>query len=114
MIDIQILLYKITAHPLFSALLMGIMNVGGRFILADIPKKFEHYLANHQWVRKIVWFAIFFVATRDWKTALFATLAVTVVFQYLMKESSAIADAITEKIVPGVAQPTPQAAVRSQ
>lgn len=105
--SIQILLYKLTAHPLFSALLMGVMNVGGRFILADIPKKFEHYLATHQWVRKIVWFAVFFVATRDWKTALFATLAVTIVFQYLMKESSHIADSITQQLVPGIA-PTNQ------
>lgn len=96
----QEILYKITAHPLFSAVLMGLMNVGGRYIMADIPKKFENYLAHNEFVRKIIWFAVFFVATRDWKTALFATLAVTIVFKYLMEESAHLADAITEQIVP--------------
>ena len=92
-------LYKITSHPLFSALLMGLMNIGGRFIIADIPKKFENYLATHHWIRKLIWFAIFFIATRDWKTALLATLIVVVMFQYIMKESSHIAETITQQII---------------
>jgi len=100
--NIQLVLYQLTTHPLFSALLMGMMNIGGRFIIADIPKKFENYLASNPWVRKIVWFAIFFIASRDWKVALLATLTITVVFQYLMRDSDKLAMHITQQLVPGL------------
>lgn len=98
--NIQYYIYKMTSHPLFIAFIMGMMNIGGRFIFADIPKSVERLLTQYSIIRKIIWFAIFFIATRDWKTALLATLVVTVVFSYLMNESEHIARGIQQTIIP--------------
>jgi hypothetical protein len=84
--ETQLLFYKISSHPLFSALLMGLMNIGGRYIAADIPKKFEAYLASNMFMRKLIWFAIFFIASRDWKVALLAVLGAHILFHYLLKD----------------------------
>lgn len=92
-------LYYITNHPIFLALAMGLMNIGGKFLPMDVPPIFEELLKNPI-MRKVVWFMVFFVATRDWKTALLWTLVITVVFNYMFNESSTIARLIQKKLVP--------------
>lgn len=92
-------LYYITNHPIFIALAMGLMNIGGKFLPLDIPPQLDELL-KAPFMRKVIWFTVFFIATRDWKTAILWTLVVTIVFRYLMNESSTIARMIQQTIMP--------------
>jgi hypothetical protein len=73
-----------------SKLLTGfavlLVNTGGRFLTADAGRAIDAVL-SHRWMRKLVVFAMFFVATHDVMMALGLTAAYVVLVQVLLHES---------------------------
>jgi hypothetical protein len=81
------MIHYINSSPYFVAFVMLTMNIGGRFLVMEIPQVFER-IFEHPIARKCILFSIFFMASRDIRIALLLTLFVTIIFHYLLKEDS--------------------------
>lgn len=75
------------SSPLFAALLVVILNLGGRYLAMDISKSQEAVLV-HPITRRIVLFAVLFLATRNVLIALVLTVLISIVFFNLLNEES--------------------------
>ena len=62
-----------------------LLNVGSRYIVADLGKFHESILTN-EYVKKIILFSMFFVATRDILTAFLLTILYIFVIDGLLHE----------------------------
>jgi len=76
-------------NPYFIGIMMLVLNLGGRFISLEVTKKQELFL-QHPWVRRILIFTVFFVATRNIWVAFWLTVTVVLFLGYLFNENSAL------------------------
>lgn len=76
-------------NPYFIGIMMLVLNLGGRFISLEVTKKQEQFL-QHPWVRRILIFTVFFVATRNIWVAFWLTVTVVLFLGYLFNENSAL------------------------
>ena len=74
-------------NPLLSGCFMIIMNLGGKYINLDIPNGMQIFF-SHPWVRKLTIFAISYIATRNFETALCILLLFILCTKFLMNEKS--------------------------
>lgn len=74
-------------NPYFIGVMMLMLNFGGRFLGMEISKSQEKFF-QHPWIRKILIFIVFFIATRNIFVAAFLTLLVSLVFGILLNENS--------------------------
>ena len=77
----------LNTSPFVSGCVMLIMNLGGKYVMMDIPKGM-HYFFEHPNIRKLTVFCIAFVATRNIKTALLVSLLFILFSRFLMNENS--------------------------
>lgn len=82
-------LSALSSQPIFIGFVMSMLNLGGRFLAVDLPPAWESWFQN-MWLRRLIWFCLFFMATRSFKTALFMTFMYTIAFRYLLNEMSAV------------------------
>ena len=82
-------LSKIASSPYAMAGAIFLINVGGRFLPMEISKGQEEFL-NQSWFRRIIIFVIFFLATRNFITALWLALIVILCVGYLFNENSSL------------------------
>lgn len=75
------------SSPLFAALLVVILNLGGRYLAMDISKSQEAVL-THPITRRVVLFAVLFLATRNVLIALVLTVLISIIFFNLLNEES--------------------------
>ncbi len=73
----------------FIGIMMLVLNLGGRFISLEVTKKQEQFL-QHPWVRRILIFTVFFVATRNIWVAFWLTVVVILFLGYLFNENSTL------------------------
>ena len=71
-----------------SGLVMILLNVGTSFLMQDMMPLAQRVFAN-VWVRRLVFFAIFFTATRDLVASVLLTLAFTLLVDVFLNEQSA-------------------------
>jgi hypothetical protein len=64
---------------------MLLLNVGSRYVVADLGKFHESILSN-EYVKKIILFSMFFVATRDILTAFILTILYLFIVDGLLHE----------------------------
>jgi len=64
---------------------MLLLNVGSRYVVADLGKFHESILTN-EYVKKIILFSMFFVATRDIVTAFLLTILYIFIIDGLLHE----------------------------
>ena len=64
---------------------MLLLNIGSRYVVADLGKTHEKLL-NNEIVKKIVVFCMFFIATRDVIVAFLLTLVYVVIIDGLLHE----------------------------
>lgn len=76
-------------NPLFSGVIMMMMQFGTRFIAIDLPKSSEK-IFSHPWFRRLTVFAIAFMATHNIKYSIFLTLIFVIVFKFLVNENSRV------------------------
>lgn len=64
---------------------MLLLNIGGKYIVADLGKFQEKMLAN-EYFKKVILFSLFFVATRDILIAFLLTVLYTLVVNGILNE----------------------------
>ena len=77
----------LNSNKLFIGLLIILTNVGGRYIIQDIPKGFDNLL-KQPWMRLFILFGILFAATRDIEVAIFLTIVIQLIIRFLLDEAS--------------------------
>ena len=77
----------LNTNKVFIGCAMLIMNLGSKYIAADLGESVERILKNDLF-KKIILFCMVFVATRDVMTSLILTFAFTVVVNGLLNEKS--------------------------
>ena len=84
---IELFLGSFNTNPYFIGVMMLMLNFGGRFLGMEISKSQEKFF-QQAWVRKILIFIVFFIATRNIFVAAFLTLLTSLVFGVLLNENS--------------------------
>ncbi len=69
---------------LFMAIIMLAMNIGGRFIVMDLPQSIEQLFTTSSLLRTFVIFALFFTATQHIMISIILTLLFVIVMKYLL------------------------------
>jgi hypothetical protein len=80
---------KFASSPYVLAFGIFILNIGGRMLPMELTRGQEQFL-NQPWFRRIVIFAIFFIATRNLITAIWLSLIVILCIGYLFNENSSL------------------------
>jgi hypothetical protein len=75
----------INNNKLLGGCAMILMNIGSRYIIADLPKNLDRIFES-MWMKRLIVFCIAFIATRDIKIAFFITLLFIILFNYLLHE----------------------------
>jgi len=86
---LDILLQILAGSRLFTGLSTFGMQVGSRYMLAEIPGNVEK-IFNKPFFRRLFIFFVLFLAFRDIKWAILATLLFILIFNYLLNEKSKI------------------------
>lgn len=82
----DLLFTELASSPMFIGVTMVIMNLGSRFVMADISKAQESMLAS-ELAKMLVVFCIFFVPTRNIMAACMLTFAFYFVTKDLLNEN---------------------------
>ncbi len=77
----------INTNPYFIGLMMLLLNLGGRFLGLELTKEQEKFL-QHPWIRRVLFFTVLFVATRNIIVALVMTIFVILCVSILFNENS--------------------------
>jgi hypothetical protein len=72
---------------LFSAFIMVIMNLGSKYIAMDLNIYIEKFLSSYI-IRKIAFFSIFWMATKDILLSIILTFIISFVIEILLNEKS--------------------------
>jgi hypothetical protein len=80
---------KVSASPYTIALAIFLLNIGGRFLPAEITKGQEAIL-NQPWFRRFLIYVIFFVATRNVLVAFLCGSVTILIVGYLFNENSSL------------------------
>lgn len=79
--------HSIGTNPLFAAGLVLMLNLGGRYLSMDISKSQERIL-SHPLTRRIILFAVMFLATKNILLALLLTVVISLIFFNFLNEDS--------------------------
>jgi hypothetical protein len=80
---------NINTSPVFIGSMMLLMNLGARFLPAEITRAQESFL-SHPYFRRFLIFVILFIATRNVVYAFWLSILVILVIGYLFNENSAL------------------------
>lgn len=75
----------LNGNKFFWGVTMLLLNFGSRFVIGDLGKVHEQILAN-EFVKKIITFSLFFVATRDIVIAFVLTILYIVIIDGILHE----------------------------
>ena len=81
-------LIELATNKLFNGCIMLMTNIGGRYIMLDIPQNIEKMFSNYFLLRILVIFSIFFMATRDIKVAVLLSLIFLIFIKFVINEKS--------------------------
>jgi hypothetical protein len=82
------ILFNLSNNKLFSGSLMLLTNIGSRYLMLEFPDNIDKLFSNYQILRYIVFFSIFFMATRDIKISLLLSLLFFIIIKYAINEKS--------------------------
>ena len=85
---IDTLLINISNSKLFSGCIMLMTNIGGKYLAQEMPSNIDKIFLNYIFLRYLVLFSIFFMATRDIKVSILLTLLFYIFVKYLFNEKS--------------------------
>ena len=92
-------LSNLSMSPYFNGSIMLLMNIGGKYLAMDLPKNLDSLFINYAFLRYIVLFSIFFMATRNIKIALLLTLLYFIIIKFIINEKSNFCVLIDSNIV---------------
>lgn len=79
------MLMMLNQNKVLWGISMLLLNIGSRYVLADLGKSHDYILSN-QVVKKIVVMAMFFVATRDILTSFLLTISYILIIDGILHE----------------------------
>ena len=85
---IDSVLLTLSNSKLFSGCVMLLTNIGGKYLVMEMPNNVEKMFSNNFILRYLVLFSILFMATRDVKTAILLSLLFFIVIKFLLNEKS--------------------------
>jgi hypothetical protein len=81
------LLNVLNSSLIFNAVIMLLMNVGGKYIVKEIPPSVDKIFEN-QLARQFLIFCMVFVATRNIQVSIFLTIMFIIIMNVLLNENS--------------------------
>jgi len=72
----------------FNGCIMFIMNIGGKYLVKDIPDSMDYYFNTYSIFRYLVVFSIAFISTRNVKMSILLTLLFILIFKFLIDTRS--------------------------
>ncbi len=85
---IDSLLIELSNNKIFAGCILLMTNIGGRYLAIDLPQNLDKMFTTNYFLRCIVLFSIFFMATRDIKTSILLSLLFFIVTHYFINEKS--------------------------
>ncbi len=82
-------LLTINTSPYFTASMMLLLNLGGRFLGLELSKGQEQFFM-HPYFRRFLIFVVIFVATRNVAIAFWMTIIIILLIGYLFNENSSL------------------------
>jgi len=82
-------LLSINTSPYFTASMMLLLNLGGRFLGLELSKGQEQFFM-HPYFRRFLIFIVIFVATRNVAIAFWMTIVIILLIGYLFNENSSL------------------------
>ena len=82
-------LMAINTNPYFTASMMLLLNLGGRFLGLELSKNQEQFFM-HSYVRRFLIFVVLFVATRNIAIAFWMTILIILIIGYFFNENSSL------------------------
>jgi hypothetical protein len=82
------LLLSISNSKLFNGCIMLLMNIGGKYLVLDLPGNMEKLFSTYFVLRCLVLFSIFFMATRDIKISIMLSLLFFILIKFFINEKS--------------------------
>ena len=76
-----------STNPVISGFVMLFLNVGTGFLMQDISPVVQN-IFKHKWLRRLVFFAIFFTATRQLLISIGLTIICTLLLDYFFNAQS--------------------------
>jgi len=77
----------LTNSPYFSGLVMIVLNAGTSYLMQDLAPAVNQVF-QHRWMRRAVFFAIFFTATRNFAVSVVLTVVAAVSLDLLLNPAS--------------------------
>ena len=96
---IDTILLNLSNNKLFSGCIMLLTNIGGKYLVLDMPNNMEKLFSRYFLLRYLVLFSIFFMATRDIKTSVLLSLLFFIVVKFFINEKSTFCLVTPENIV---------------
>ena len=87
LLDLSTLSHAFSSNMYVSALVMILLNVGTSYLMQDLMP-IAHRIFSVLWVRRLVFFAIFFTATRDLKVSVLLMVVFTLLVDIFLNEDS--------------------------
>jgi hypothetical protein len=95
---IDTILLNLSNNKLFSGCIMLLTNIGGKYLIMDLPDNMEKLFSKYFILRVLVLFSIFFMATRDIKSSILLSLVFFIVIKYFINEKSSFCLVSSENI----------------
>jgi hypothetical protein len=85
---IDTILLNLSNNKLFGGCIMLLTNIGGKYLIMDLPDNLEKLFSKYFILRALVLFSIFFMATRDIKSSILLSLLFFIVIKFFINEKS--------------------------
>jgi len=95
---IDTILLNLSNNKLFGGCIMLLTNIGGKYLIMDLPDNMEKLFSKYFILRVLVLFSIFFMATRDIKSSILLSLLFFIVIKYFINEKSSFCLVSSENI----------------
>ena len=95
---IDTILLNLSNSKLFSGCIMLLTNIGGKYLIMDLPDNMEKLFSKYFILRVLVLFSIFFMATRDIKSSILLSLLFFIVIKFFINEKSSFCIVSSESI----------------
>ena len=76
---------SVAGNKYTAGIMMIMLNIGTSYLVQDIMP-LANRLFQHRWARRIVFFVIFFTATRDLIASLILTIVCTLLLDFVLNE----------------------------
>lgn len=78
----------LNTSPFIGGIAMFIMNIGGKYMVHEIPETTDYLFMKYKFFRYLVVFSIAFISTRNIKMSILLTFLFILIFRFLIETNS--------------------------